>query len=382
MVRMGVTATTTSEVGELLGRRVTLEAFLGHKGRAVVARLRLEDGSSVVAKGQRMVESGADEGDTWSPPNRFRNEVTALRVLDGADGLVPTLLAADVERQWMVLEDLGDVTSLADALLGADAGAAEVALGGWAAALGRLHRRSADDTLLAHWEEQRRALGGAIAYESASEVFDGVRPTLRALTDVADDVAGAVREIDRRLSDRAWWVLSPRDACPDNCTRRSDGTYVLFDFEGGGARHALLDAAYLVSTFPTCWCTGPLPLPARSRALEAYRAAAGWPHPDDAFRSHLATAAAFHVLWVLGRWLPTALTDEGATTRARADGTFVFPSYRQIVAMQLADLMRAVDEDRPLRPLVDLAASLQRALAARWGAWELPEPHPAFAVGR
>jgi hypothetical protein len=379
---MGVTATTTAAVSRLLGRPVTFEEYLGHKGRAVVARLRLDDGSTVVAKGQRSpdepVSAAAEEG-PWSAPNRFRNEVAALRVLGGADGLVPALLADDVEAQWMVLEDVGPVTSLADALLADDPAAAAEALCGWARALGRLHRRTADAALLSEWAAARRALGGAIPSESASEVLDSVRPTLADLVVVGDGVAEAAREIDRRLGGRDWWALTPRDACPDNCARRADGSYLLFDFEGAGARHALLDAAYLVSTFPTCWCTGPVPAPARARALEAYRAAAGWPHDDAAFGSHLSAAAAFHVLWVLERWLPRALAREGTATVPLPDVDFVFPSSRAVVALQLADLRRALTGDDALAPLADLAGSLQGALAARWGALELPAPHPAFA---
>ena len=205
------------EVGELLGAAVTLEGYLGHKGRAVVARLRLEDGSTVVVKGQRIPDDPSTvEDGPWSPPNRFRNKLTASQVLDGANGLVPALLATDVARQWMVLEDLGPISSLADALLGGDAAAAETALCGWASAIGRLHRFTADTAHLRDWERDRRALGGAIPYESATEVLDGLRPTLEELVPVGPDVTSAAREIDRRLDTRDWWVLSPHDTCPDN----------------------------------------------------------------------------------------------------------------------------------------------------------------------
>ena len=136
--------------------------------------------------------------------------MTALRVLAGTDGLVPALLAADVARQWMVLEDVGAISSLADALLGGDPAAAETALCGWASAVGRLHRFTADTALLSDWERNRRALGGAIPYESATEVLERLRPTLEEFVPVGPDVTNAAREIDRRLGTRDWWVLSPR----------------------------------------------------------------------------------------------------------------------------------------------------------------------------
>ena len=120
--------------------------------------------------------------------------------------------------------------------------------------------------------------------------------------------------------------------------------------------------------------------PRQGRALEAYRAASAWPHDDSLFRSQLSAAAAFHVLWVLERWLPRALSSEGGTTIALPDVGFVFPSLRQITAMQLEALGRALVEDEQLRPLEDLSRSLERGLAQRWGAWELPAPHPAFGL--
>ncbi|MGH9097379.1 MAG: hypothetical protein ACRDWB_08135 [Acidimicrobiales bacterium] len=187
----------------------------------------------------------------------------------------------------------------------------------------------------------------------------------------------AAAEVDRRLADRRWWAISPRDACPDNCALRPDGSGTLFDFEGGGARHALLDAAYLVSTFPTCWCTGDLPAKSRTAGLAAYRNAAAWSLDD--FDRHLAAAAAFHGLWVLNSFrFPAALADEGGARRHLAEVGFDLPSARQVVALAIDDLDRATHSDRNIAALGDLARSLRSALAERWGSWERPPPHPAF----
>ncbi|HWF14606.1 MAG TPA: hypothetical protein VG244_00350 [Acidimicrobiales bacterium] len=375
---MGTTETLEREVGRLLRARVEVEAYLGRKGRAVVARLRLEDGSSVVVKGQPSSAAASTTDDPWSPANRFRNELSALSVLGGAGGLVPALRAVDLDRQWMVLEDLGPVTSLADALLNDDPEAAEVALCGWATAVGRLHQFAVESELLPRWESRRRALGGSIEQEAATALLESAGPTLEPFVAVRADVRDAAREVDRRLHTREFWALSPRDPCPDNCARRPDGSYLLFDFEGAGARHALLDAAYLVSTFPTCWCTGPLPARARERALEAYRLAARWPCDATEFRAHLAGAAAFHVLWVLDRRLPLALAASGGEIHPLPEMGFVFPSFRQIIALALDDLGAAVADDDRLEPLARFGVSLRRALADRLGPLEVPPPHPAF----
>jgi hypothetical protein len=377
---VGTTFELLDEVGTLLGQKVTLERHLGRKGRAIVARLRLDDGETVVVKGpsRPIAEGGASSG-AWSPVDRFRNEVAALRTLGGAGGIVPRLLAADPEHMWMVLEDLGETRSLANALLSRDPVAAMKAISAWASALGQLHRASADPVTMSRWESERTALGGLPPQESAVLALASARPQLDLLVNNVRDAESAAVEIDLRLSDRRWWAMTPRDACPDNCALQEDGSAVLFDFEGGGTRHSLLDAAYLVTTFPTCWCTGDLPVEARTAGLDAYQAAAVWPFDD--FDRHLAAAAAFHGLWVLSSSrFADALGDTGGQGWRWEEVGFDVPAPRRIVALALDDLDRAVAGDDALKALGDLARSLRTVLTERWGTWELPPPHPAFVL--
>jgi len=377
---MGTTAELLTEVGALLGKEVTLERYLGRKGRAIVARLRLDTGETVVVKGPlRPVADGGASTGAWSPVDRFRNEVAALSTLGGAGGIVPTLVAVDHDHMWMVLEDLGETRSLADALLNRDPVSAIEAISAWASALGQLHRLSADPVTMSRWESERSALGGLPPQESAVFVLSSAGPQLADLVSGLGHAESAALEIDRRLSDRRWWAMTPRDACPDNCAIKEDGSAVLFDFEGGGIRHSLLDAAYLVATFPTCWCTGDLPAQAREAGLHAYRDAAGWLFED--FETNLAAAAAFHGLWVLGSSrFADALSESGGRGWYWEEVGFDIPSPRQIVALALDDLERAVEGDNALESLGDLARSLRTALVERWGNLELPLPHPAFDV--
>jgi hypothetical protein len=279
-----------NDVGRLLAQPVALQSYLGRKGRAVVARLKVGEDTTVVVKGPaRPITDDRASLDAWSPVNRFRNEVAALQTLDGAGGLVPRLISVDFERMWMVLEDLGETKSLADALLGTESESASRAVAAWASALGQLHRATSNPTIMGRWESQRAALGDLPNPESAALVLESARPRLEQISTVTPEVEAAAIEVDRRLSDRRWWSMTPRDPCPDNCALGPDGSVVLFDFEGGGIRHSLLDAAYLITTFPTCWCTGSLPPAVRSAGLAAYRAAAGWEFDD--FDEHLAAAA-------------------------------------------------------------------------------------------
>jgi len=367
-----------NEVSRLLNQPVTLEQYLGRKGRAVVARLRTSNDTTIVVKGPaKPVTDDGTSTDGWSPVNRFRNEVAALETLDGAEGLVPRLFSADFERMWMVLEDLGDVQSLADALLGSEAAEAREAVSAWASALGKLHRISADPAIMGRWESRRAAMGPLPTPESAAFVLESARPRLEQICPIAPEAEAAVREVDRRLSDRRWWSMTPRDPCPDNCSIRADGSAVLFDFEGGGIRHSLLDTSYLVVTFPTCWCTGKLPPDVRSAGLAAYRAAAGWSHED--FDQNLAAAAAFHGLWVLNSFrLSDALEDRGDAGWHWSEVGFDVPSAREIVALAVDDLETAVADDDGLSALGSLARSLRVELSGRWASWESAPLHPAF----
>jgi hypothetical protein len=282
----------------------------------------------------------------------------------------------DVDDLWMAIEDLGPVHSLADLLLGDSAADAEAGMVAWAGALGRLHAGTGDPALHERWRALRGEHGDPPTEESAATELAKLRSALPHLV-IDDAVDAAVAEVDERLGDRRWWAMTPRDACPDNCAVRPDGSVVLFDFEGGGARHALLDAAYLVTTFPTCWCTGPLPAAPRRTALQAYREEAGL--PDGGYDQHLAAAAGYHALWVLGSYrLREALTAEGAAGIWWDEVGFEIPPTRQMVALAVDDLHGAVAGHPALEPLGTLAEQLRGHLGEIWDGWVQPPAHPAF----
>jgi aminoglycoside phosphotransferase (APT) family kinase protein len=61
------------------------------------------------------------------------------------------------------------------------------------------------------------------------------------------------------------------DACPDNVRFLADGGRI-FDFETSGWGPVVLDAAYLLAPFPSCWCFATLPAEVAAPAMDAYRA--------------------------------------------------------------------------------------------------------------
>ena len=89
------------------------------------------------------------------------------------------------------------------------------------------------------------------------------------------------------------------DACPDNMRFRADGCRI-FDFETSGWGPVVLDAAYLLAPFPSCWCFARLPAQVAAPALDAYRAvvqAAGFELGPD-WDAAMAAAVA---VWIVAR---------------------------------------------------------------------------------
>lgn len=367
---MGTRDELVDVVTRILGEPVTFDSWIRKGMRAWTARLQRSDGSTVVAKGP---VRPIPEGDEWRP--RFHNEVAALEVLDGLEGMAPQFLGADHDSAWVVMNDFGDLPGLHHALTGSDRAAAMAAIERWAAGLARFHSASAP--LVDRWEARRADFDASWHAESATKDVRRARRALDGVFDIPVSVDEAAEEIDRRLSDRSWWALSPRDTCPDNCAIRPDGSVLFFDFEAGGAHHRLLDIAYLVTPFPSCWCAGALLDDAREAGLAAYRLEID--SPDGSFDVHLAAAAAYFALWQLSSFrLPMSLGDDGGKGWFVEKFDFESPSPRGAVALTLDTVERAVAGDEALDPIADLARDLRSVLTERWGSWDPSPPHPAF----
>jgi hypothetical protein len=256
----------------------------------------------------------------------------------------------------LVLADLGDGPSLADALLGGDPAAAEVALGDWAATLGRLQAATTDrGDAFATGLGPLAADTSAVAVASAADTLAGLLPRLGVRPSAA-----ALDEL-RALRVGGPAALTPGDACPDNNVRTPDG-YVLIDFEWAEFRPVAWDAAYLLVPWPTCWCCWALPAPVAERALDRWRAAIG-PLPAG-FDADLDRATVAWTFISTAFFLPRIL-----------DGT----DYVQNRAgpVRRAFLRHRLTTAPGEGPLADLAAETAAALSRHHGTPPLP-PAPAF----
>lgn len=352
----------------LPGVRLREHESLGGSDRSDVRRVRAEwpgqPETSVIVK--RFL----DAGESWV------REAAALAVApEGA----PTagLVAEGAAPPIVVLADLGDGPSVADALLGNDFDAGGDAVLRWAGAIATLHR-----TTLGLRDEFRSALGRRAGDLPVSET--------RMLT-AADDAArlleqqcidldvrippGALaelRELPRRLNGDQAAALTPHDACPDNNVRVGDGV-VLLDFEGAQWRHVAWDVAYLSVPWPSCWCSWRMPGDVAGRALERYRTTIEAELPyvrTPEFRRDVAAAATGWALISTSWFLPKALGDDPPPD----DPAKFTPTRRAMILHRLYGARRC--EETPA--LAELAAELREFLVDRWG--EVPLGYaPAFA---
>lgn len=309
---------------------------------------------------------GRDEG--------WLRETAALASVPGAVR-VPALVA--VGDALLVSEDLGNGSSLADALLGDDPDAAGEALHSWATALAELHCAT---------RESRGAFAASLAHRAAQrpqDQPDGHEPAeswmparLLEAERVLDRNCGALgvtiptgalaalTGLGERLGGETLAALTPADACPDNNVRVGD-RLVLIDFEGAQWRHIAWDLAYLAVPWPTCWCAWRIPDHIADTAIACYRTRAAEAFPqvaDDAFVHDVEAAAVGWALTSAAWSLDYALGPEVELDQ-QLEVAGPTPTRRALIMHRLS---RAAGT-REVPELAELAGSLHTELLRRWG---------------
>jgi hypothetical protein len=322
---------------------------LGGGSRTVVWRVR-SGGATYVVKAYR-----SEEGNT------FAREPAALAALDGT--VTPRLVGVADDPPLVVLEDLGDFPSLAEAVLGRDRPRAQAALDGWVDAVAALHnadgpgvRSAFEDGLRSRAPRQApQAMPEALADAVATYERHARRLGVEFPDSAAADLLGLADEF-RHDSD----VLTLADLCPDN-NAVLDDRVVLFDAEWAEVRHRAWDAAYLRTPWPTCWCAWRLPAEVAEGAVERYRDRVTPTAPYVGTGGFLRDLDHAAFAWCL---VTTAMFLESALGRSRTNhGDDRFPGRRTIILDRLG---HATELPGP-EPLVRFAADLHRALLGAWG---------------
>nr|PZN34566.1 MAG: hypothetical protein DIU80_02550 [Chloroflexota bacterium] len=343
-------------LGAELGGEVALgrPEVLRDATRCVVARCRVR--AAAPAPATVVVKALRDDAATG-----FTEWASLLFLADqpGAAGVAPRLLAGDVARRVMVLEDLGAGETLEDVLGGHSPRRAFAALRGLAGAMARLHIADGEERFaairaalpaaagLGRGAEAERWLAGRPAIE-AWLAATGV-PAPRGLGGCMERLAATYAEPG------PWLRFTHGDPAPSN-NHLARGVARLVDFEYGGFRHALYDIA--------AWNTlCPLPRPALRAMLRTFRAVLAETLPeaadDAAFRREWAAMCAFRALAIL-MWVSPAVLD--------ADRPWVGEwTARGAVLAGLRRLRSVAAGAGELAPVAEAAAGLVRALDSRWG---------------
>ncbi|HWG85834.1 MAG TPA: phosphotransferase [Deinococcales bacterium] len=383
-----IIAAATTALGRELGQDVVLEPdpqFGGSRHRSTVFRARVDSRAqgapeTVIVKaltGSEGRKYDPSDGDGDSPAARFAREYAAARFLQDLpldQPLSARLLAADASRGVIVLEDLGDGQSLADLLQGGDANSARRALVAYASSLGRLHGVTAG--LEASYETVRSGatraapLGAARVHETLPASFTTLGAACERLgVEVPARAGDDMDEVLALLSDPGpFLAFSPGDTCPDNHRLNlAAGSVRFFDFEFSSFQHALLDAAYLLAPFPTCWCVNRLPAQAASEAEDAYRSqlAALVPAASGPNYERGLTAA-------VGYWA-VVTTARNLEASLKANGSWGISSTRQRHPLRLENFASIAARSGSLPALAGMAAALAARLRELWdGEAEMP----------
>lgn len=261
-------------LAEAWGEAVTTSAVEVVAGRDHVIRLFANGRRTAIVKRPRTANSGGRWGDE---PAGLATEWAALDLLNAMpEPVAPRLLGGDPVRRLIVIEDLPPARLLADSLLGADPGRARGDLIAYAEALAAVGAWSRDRTA-EHAEARRRR--GLDAGDARGSWW--VRVIERSRGDFVAAAAGIglpVTGVDAEIAEITQILdggIAPGfvhgDPCPDNVLV-IDGRCRLLDFERSSWGSVVLDAAYLIAPFPSCWCFAGLPAEAAEPALAAYRA--------------------------------------------------------------------------------------------------------------
>lgn len=360
----------------------TVAKPLRERGRSRVYRLAVDGGPvpSAILKACVTDREGRPYlvGDQ-APGSAFAalcNEWAAASLL-GPLSFGPAAYGLDTALGFCVLEDLGEGETLADRLTGGDPDAALSALFAYAASLGDMHAATGDasrrwNSLLA--EQGARAGGTGPFHTPPWRVAAKAVPQILSVVGVAvpggfdDDIERIASALD---NPGRYLALTPTDCCPDNHVLRGERV-VFFDCEDAAMRHALLDAAYFLAPFPTCWCCAALPAGASERLLAAYRGR--FPGGDD-FDDELTLMLAAWLIQALSNW---RMNDVPVL---EADAPWGLSSLRQRLLALVSNLLSRPNLVALLPSLAEVASGLDRACRAAWNDFTPMSVYPAFRSG-
>jgi Ser/Thr protein kinase RdoA (MazF antagonist) len=262
----GQTRAATAILARAWGEPVTLETAEPIWERSHVVRLGAAAGRTAVLKRERK------HGRSWPT---FDMEAAVLDYLNAMPvPVAPRLFGTDADAGILIMEDLGEGSSLADSLLAGPRDRVQADLVAYGRALGSLHAWSMGHPGGLAGLRAKLAPGAAPETKWLEVIRRHGPVFLSAAASLGVAVDGVAEEIDQivaMVSGTGYAGLVHGDACPDN-VRITGGNCRIFDFETSGWGTVAFDAAYLVAPFPSCWCFAALPAEVAGAAVDAYEA--------------------------------------------------------------------------------------------------------------
>ncbi len=330
------------------------------------------------------------EGDEGFDPNSFDSalftdwaglEFTAH--IFGKSALTPQLYIGDIEKGFLVIEDLPEGKTLDEVLRGNNLAQAEQAMRRYGESLGKLHAQTLGqgETFFA----LRNTLGHAEQWESYKSVnlLQAALKTLEALNfEVRPSAYSEVQQVDTHLSRlTVYSALHHGDPAPNNCFIDNTGGFYLFDFESTHFDHALVEGVNPRMGFPTYGMAFVNRVPEtiwrQTEAAYLNALAAGCPEAaDTSLRGPAITSAC--ALWTLDfceRWLETTVVSDLPLFRLNR--------LRQCMLTRIDAFVEATREFNSLLVLGETFANLSVNLRSLWPpeAQNLPL-YPVFQDGK
>ncbi len=361
---------------ELWGKEVTCITTdeFRNEGRNRVYRLALTNApvSSAILKASVGDEQNPYTiGDTnpRSAFSRFCNEWAGCQMLAPL-GLGAKAYVGSVEHGFFIMEDLGEGISLADKLTSNKPAEATDALFLYARSLGQLH--AATQNQVAHWQELRNQLGATNQSSNletwANETQQFTSICQRLSINIPEPFNLEMKTIQTALEHpNDYLVFTPTDCCPDNHYLQNE-SLIFFDCEWATMRHALLDVAYMLVPFPTCWCMSAIPKDLTQQLIETYRKEFNG-SPD--FEDQLTLAMAY--------WTINTLTWKWAGDWEETDHTWGLVTLRQRHLHRLENLLARENLFTLLPSFNQVARDLHSALQMQWKDLIRIPLYPAFS---
>jgi tRNA A-37 threonylcarbamoyl transferase component Bud32 len=400
LARRRALATAARAWSKTLGHRVWLEvreSFFGSTLVCAVVGGMPDDPESVIVKrpnrrGEKRFDPANAHPDGMAV--RLFNDWAGLEFLTEAAGsgtVCGRLLAADREAGLLVLERVGE-RGFDELLLGDDPVAAREAALEYGRALGRLHAASYGRQ--ARYREIRSRLGPEPA--PAEEVWGTRDWFARAAPELLEhcrrlgvapgsDFAAELEDLAAAISDPGPWAAYVHgDAGADNL-RLGNGPSRLIDFEHGGIRHALTDAAFPRMRFPTSFRVASFPEEVTLEVEECYRreVAESFPEARDAavFRRRLLDGCAFWTFLTLTFALRPATGPNDRGSALDGDPSWGLSTLRQIVLGRLQAFLDFAQELDAFPAWRESLGHLSTVLDRRWGGVARLPLFPAFRRG-